>query len=229
MELWGNLKDFSLPDVIQLVGFGRKTGVLSVECGGMGSMLYFSGGNVIHAVSGNVEGEEAVYDLFHLEEGQFRFQAEVEPPHRTIFMDPTNLVMEAARLLDESSRNQAAKGKKKENAKSQDNELPTAAQLDDSSLFGSAAVNDIKDSEAAKAKPVITPAEARRRICELLERRYGKDSKRLTQAVEKCGDSSSEFKELSVRVERFVSAFVDSKSASTVGNEIREIIELLPG
>lgn len=229
MELWGNLKDFSLPDVIQLVGFGRKTGVLSVEYGGVGSMLYFSGGNVIHAVSGAVEGEEAVYDLFHLEEGQFRFQAEVEPPHRTIFMDPTNLVMEAARLLDESSRGSTDREKIKTVAEAVREELPAAAELDDSSLFGSAADNDIKEAEVKTETPAITPAEARKRICELLERRYGKDSKRLTQAVEKCGDSTSEFMELSIRVERFVSAFVDSKSAPAVGNEIRQIIELLPG
>ncbi len=104
MELWGNLKDFSLPDVIQLVGFGRKSGVLGVEHQGSTAKLYFSEGNVIHAQMGDLEGEEAVYMLFRLGEGEFRFLADSSPPVRTIFMDPTNLVMEAARLLDESNR-----------------------------------------------------------------------------------------------------------------------------
>lgn len=213
MELWGNLKDFSLPDVIQLVGFGRKSGVLSVAHSGGHSQLYFSSGNVIHAVSNDIEGEDAVYALFRVEEGEFRFQADASPPTQTIFMDPTNLVMEAARLLDESSRENGS-------------DLPGSGSFDNSSAFQT-------PEPKAKPKPErpknLTPDELRNSITEYLEKKFGKESKRLTQAVAKCGDSIADFQELVVRVERFVSAFVDPKAASQVGNEIKEMIRRLPG
>ena len=216
--------------MIQLVGFGRKTGVLSVEHQGAGSKLYFAEGNVIHAVSAETEGEEAVYELFRVEEGQFRFQAEVEPPRQTIFMDPTNLVMEAARLLDEHSREKAEKKHEEPEIVSQETHgLPSAEQFEGSELFGSTTINDINREEIPAGPPVLTPDAARREITELLEQKFGKDSKRLTQAVSKCGDTVAEFQELAVRIERFVSAFVDPKSAGTVGNELREIVRRLPG
>ena len=224
MELWGNLKDFSLPDVIQLVGFGRKTGVLSVEHGGVGSWLYFAQGNVVHAVTRDVEGEDAVYSLFRLDEGEFRFQAEVPAPRQTIFMDPTNLVMEAARLLDEASRSEPRKaGKGKGSKKIVEEEPPPVFALEATGAF-------VEEAEQqAKPREAITPARARQLITEHLELKFGKESKRLTQAVAKCQDTLEDFQELVVRVERFVSAFVDPRSATQVGNEIREIIRRLPG
>lgn len=230
MELWGNLKDFSLPDVIQLVGFGRKTGVLSVEHGGVGTMLYFAEGNVVHAAMGDLEGEEAVYRLFRVDGGEFRFKAEVAPPRQTIFMDPTNLVMEAARLLDESSREE-------EPEVAPEPESPSAEQT--AALVAAEEYREVEfpveeevfpiEEEPPAAVDALTPDEARSMITALLEQRFGKESKRLTQAVAKCGDAIEEFQELAVRVERFVSAFVDPRSASVVGNQIREIVRKLPG
>lgn len=212
MELWGNLKDFSLPDVIQLVGFGRKTGVLMVEHGGRGSRLYFEEGNVVHAVSGDTEGESAVYRLFRVEEGEFRFKAESPSDRRTIFMDPTNLVMEAARLLDESSRG---------------NEPPEAAAPESREEREWARPAEVKPEPGFE--PALSPQEMRKLITGYLENKFGKESKRLTQAVAKCGDSLEDFQELVVRVERFVSAFVDPKSATRTGNELREMLRRLSG
>lgn len=218
MELWGNLKDFSLPDVIQLVGFGRKTGVLMVEHGGLGSRLYFAEGNVVHAVSGDTEGENAVYRLFRVDEGEFRFKAESAPERRTIFMDPTNLVMEAARLLDESTRGEDGfeKALIQESAPGREH----GAQ--------SYAPPSAPEVKVERREPPATPSEVRVLITAYLENKFGKESKRLTQAVAKCGDSIEDFQELIVRVERFVSAFVDPKSATKTGNELREILRRLP-
>jgi len=248
LELWGNLKDFSLPDVIQLVGFGRKTGVLSVEYKGMGSMLFFEEGNVVHAVADEIEGEEAVYRLFRLEDGEFRFQADIAAPRRTIFMDPTNLVMEAARLLDESSRDSAEQegyysGEELLESDVELIELPEASEVSDADIFGTgfdtAHPDGIIEVEQEpepvadapqpidEALPRKSPDEARAEITKLLETKFGRDAKRLTQAVKKCGDTIEEFQELVVRVERFVSAFVDPGAARQVGDEIRAITERL--
>lgn len=233
MELWGNLKDFSLPDVIQLVGFGRKTGVLSVEHEGIGSMLYFANGNVVHALSGEVVGEEAVYQLFRVEGGEFRFKADIAPPTQTIFMDPTNLVMEAARLLDESSRakEEPPPAEEPEPEPEPQAEEAVPEPIEVSQAVGAVAFEEVgvEEVEAAPVAETITPAQARSMITALLEQRFGKESKRLTQAVQKCGDAIGEFHELAVRVERFVSAFVDPRSATEVGNQLRDIIRRMPG
>lgn len=215
MELWGNLKDFSLPDVIQLVGFGRKTGVLSVESPQASSRLFFHDGNIIHAELGNTEGEEAVYRLFRLLDGEFRFRAEVRPQRQTIFMDPTNLVMEAARLLDEATRGEEA---------SADGfgEVVEFAALDAEIEAGIELSFPLPEEPPAPRK--VGPEEVREEIKALLESRFGRDAKRLTQAVEKCGSTYDDFQDLAARVERFVSAFVDPRSAKTLGQELRVLI-----
>lgn len=272
MELWGNLKDFSLPDVIQLVGFGRKTGVLSVEHGSIGSMLYFKDGNVVHAESGLVEGEDAVFQLFRCTTGEFRFRTDIKPSRQTIFMDPTNLVMEAARLLDEAVRDaeenqaEAVEAALKETQSvaeaaqefveetpaeaaveeavveeievekievvgveeaAQEQHLPEEADLE-AALEASCPVAEPTMAEAPMVERKASPGELRDEIKALLESKFGRDAKRLMQAVEKCGDTYDDFQELATRVERFISAFVDPKSAKAIGADLRELINRLP-
>lgn len=203
MELRGNLKDFSLPDVIQLVGFGRKNGVLRVDCGGSGAALYFELGNVVHAEYPGVSGQDAVFALFGVAEGEFRFQPNVEPPQRTITMDPTNLVMEAARVHDEARRDAAEDG---------------GAVVED---------GDGEDWFALGPAP-REPREIKQEIKALLGQRFGRNAKRLLQAVDRCGDSSEEFLDLAERVEKYVHVFLDSSSSLDVGRQIRNIISSPP-
>lgn len=203
MELRGNLKDFSLPDVIQLVGFGRKNGVLRVDCGGSGAALYFELGNVVHAEYPGVSGQDAVFALFGVAEGEFRFQPNVEPPQRTITMDPTNLVMEAARVHDEARR--------------------------DAAEDGGAAVEDGDGEDWFALGPAPRePGEIKQEIKALLGQRFGRNAKRLLQAVDRCGDSSEEFLDLAERVEKYVHVFLDSSSSLDVGRQIRNIISSPP-
>ena len=77
------------------------------------------------------------------------------------------------------------------------------------------------------SSPRVSPDEIRDEIRGVLEKRLGREAKRLLQAVDKCGDSYEEFQQLVVRVERFVSAFVDPKSAKKIGAELDSIIRLL--
>lgn len=51
MALRGNLKDFSLPDVFQLVQLSRKTGVLRIHNGSDTGSIWFRGGDVFFAQS----------------------------------------------------------------------------------------------------------------------------------------------------------------------------------
>jgi hypothetical protein len=235
LELWGNLRDFSLPDIIQLVGFGRKTGALSVEHKGIGSMLYFQQGNVVHAEMGDVEGQDAVFRLFRLTDGEFRFRADVQPSRRTIFMDPTNLVMEAARLLDEATRGQYEQEESAAVEVIEEAEPPPpppppqpVKAAEDFPAAGEMFVaTDYSAVDQIDSAPRVSPDEIREEIRGVLEKRLGREAKRLLQAVDKCGDSYEEFQQLVVRVERFVSAFVDPKSAKKIGAELDSIIRLL--
>ncbi len=199
MELRGTLKDFSLPDIIQLVAFGQKTGVLRVQWAGGTASLYFDNGDVVHAEYPGRVGEAAVFALFEVEDGEFQFHTGVPSPDRTITMDATNLVMEAARRLDESRRG----------AEDEAAEWP------------------LGDDETG-GPPPHGPGQAADRIKDdirdLLRRRFGRRAKRMIQAVDRCGDSVDELLDLADRVERYVSVFLDESRASSVGHEIRGLV-----
>lgn len=202
MELRGNLKDFGLADIIQLVGFGRKTGALRVDCDQGSAALYFDEGNVVHAEFPGCEGTSAVFTLFRVPAGEFRFQTEVAPPRRTIAMDPTNLVMEAARLLDESRRGNNGE----------------AFDLGD----------EAGGDWFASPEVMRDPAEIKKQIRDLLQQRFGRGAKRLLQAVEQCGDSDDDLLGLAERVEKYVHVFLDSRASRSVGEAIRALVSGSP-
>lgn len=197
MELRGNLRDFSLPDIIQLVGFGRKTGVLRVDYGD-GAALYFDRGHVVHAEHDGTVGEDAVYALFAVGAGEFQFHAAEPSPRRTITLDPTNLVMEAARRLDEAHREGPGEGE------------PGSGDLGDEWLEFASSSRD--------------PQTLKQELRALLRRRFGPEARRLLEAVDRCGDSVEELLALGDRVERYVDVFLDSGAAPAVGREIRALL-----
>lgn len=202
MELRGNLKDFSLPDIIQLVGFGRKTGVLRVISQRGNAAVYFQEGNVIHAESPGARGQDAVFALFRVGQGEFTFQGDVSAPARTIDMDPTNLVMEAARLFDEAERDEE---------EGEDDWKEGIASADDN-WFGL--------QESAPREPQAVKNDIR----DLLKQRFGRGARRLLQAVDQCGDSQEELLELARRVEKYVHVFLDADASAVVGQEIRDLV-----
>jgi hypothetical protein len=160
--------------------------------------LYFEEGTVVHAECPGARGTDAVYLLFRVAKGEFCFQGAVLPPDRTIEMDSTNLVMEAARLLDESRR-------------------------DD---YSSADVTDTtnQDDGFGLGEEFREPHEIKQDIKCLLKRRFGRKSKRLIKAVDRCGNSVEELFELAGRVEKYVRVFLDNHASHSVGAEIRGFI-----
>ena len=63
--------------------------------------IYLKDGNIVHAELDEIKGEEAVYELAIWNDGEFNFEPDVEPGVRTVSKSNTNLLMEAARRLDE--------------------------------------------------------------------------------------------------------------------------------
>jgi hypothetical protein len=103
MAFQGSLKELPLPDIIQLVSVSGKTGVFSLKRNGDASSgeIYLRGGHIVHAHVGDLRGEEAVYELAIWPEGDFVFTPGRETEITTIQKSNTNLLMEAARRIDE--------------------------------------------------------------------------------------------------------------------------------
>lgn len=101
MAFQGALKELPLPDIIQLVSVSGKTGMFVLESGGSRGQIYLQEGQIVHARSGDLVGEEAVYELAIWQEGDFVFTPGEEAPEKTIQKSNTNLLMEAARRIDE--------------------------------------------------------------------------------------------------------------------------------
>jgi hypothetical protein len=101
MAFQGSLAELHLPDIIQLVSVSGKTGVFHLADGGNHGDIWLQEGRIVHAEHEELWGEDAVYALAIWRSGEFRFEAGVAAPRQTIQKSNTNLLMEAARRLDE--------------------------------------------------------------------------------------------------------------------------------
>src|SRR5688572_12890007 len=101
MAFQGSLAELHLPDIIQLVSVSGKSGVFHLVDGAHQGRIYLNEGRIVHAQLDDDAGEEAVYALAIWSQGDFKFEPGVPTEHRTISKSNTNLLMEAARRLDE--------------------------------------------------------------------------------------------------------------------------------
>jgi len=101
MAFQGSLTELHLPDIIQLISVSGKTGVFHLTDGAHKGEIFLVDGKIVHAQIEDLTGEEAVYALGIWNKGEFRFEPGVATEARTITKSNTNLLMEAARRLDE--------------------------------------------------------------------------------------------------------------------------------
>ena len=101
MAFQGSLAELHLPDIIQLISVSGKSGVFHLADGPHHGQIYLHDGKIVHAEIDGAAGEEAVYALAIWSQGDFKFEPGVPTEHRTISKSNTNLLMEAARRLDE--------------------------------------------------------------------------------------------------------------------------------
>jgi len=101
MALQGSLSELSLPDVIQMVSVSGKTGVFSVARHDELGKIFLRDGQIVDAVVGALRGDNAVYEMAIWAEGDFTFNPGEETETVTIHLSNANLMMEAARRLDE--------------------------------------------------------------------------------------------------------------------------------
>jgi hypothetical protein len=101
MSFQGSLSELPLPDVVQLVSSSGKTGCFHLTDGDIKGQIYIQEGRIVHAQVEDLSGEEAMYQLAIWSKGEFFFETGATVAANTITKTNTNLLMEAARRLDE--------------------------------------------------------------------------------------------------------------------------------
>ncbi len=105
MALEGTLKDFPLPDIIQLLSLSRKTGAVEiVGTDGFGTgKLYFHQGKVVSAALEDLLAPDAAYAFFTFPGGSFRFNENEMPGPQAAPITISNefLIIEGIRRADE--------------------------------------------------------------------------------------------------------------------------------
>lgn len=100
----GNLSGLSLADILQIKAHNRFSGSISVTHDDQQGVLFFSGGELVHAEQGQSAGEEAVYQILAWPSGSFSLQADEQPEQRTIQFSLGFLLLEAHRRMDEQKQ-----------------------------------------------------------------------------------------------------------------------------
>lgn len=98
MALQGDLSDFSLTDIIQLLDLSKKTGAVYIQ-GQRGQQqidgwLYFRDGRIVGAKLGTLPPLEAAYAFFTFTSGPFRFHDEQMLEAPTITQSNEMIIME---------------------------------------------------------------------------------------------------------------------------------------
>jgi hypothetical protein len=97
----GSLNTISLASLIQAICLEQRKVALFLRREANEGIIYFDGGEITHATSGSLLGEDAVYDLVTWTEGTFRLGEYDTLPRRTILSDWNFLLMEGMRRMDE--------------------------------------------------------------------------------------------------------------------------------
>jgi response regulator RpfG family c-di-GMP phosphodiesterase len=102
----GSLREMSLPDMVQVLFHGRKTGKLRIHAtgpdGGAGQgEIHFQNGDVVNALWAEQRGAEAFYAMLKLADGEFGLDPSFKPGARVISESAEGLLLEGMRRLDE--------------------------------------------------------------------------------------------------------------------------------
>jgi len=102
--LEGNLSHLDLPGVIQMLSHSRQNGSLHVNSGSTDGIIVFDNGQVSHAETADLVGDDAVKSCTRAEEGVYKFIHGFTPATRTVLKSATELMLQALREIDEDDR-----------------------------------------------------------------------------------------------------------------------------
>ena len=101
--LEGDLRMMSLASIIQINCEERNQAQLILNYQGREGIIFFKDGEMIHAETGDLTGEEAVFALLGWEQGAFQLKMDAEPSLRTIEKSWSGVLLEGMRRIDEST------------------------------------------------------------------------------------------------------------------------------
>jgi hypothetical protein len=101
MALEGNLQDFELTDLFQLIQLGQKDGSLRIQSTDDVGVVYFKNGMIVHAKTNSLAGEPAIDSILRWRKGRFVFNPGEETIDRTVDLPIQQVILEAARRIDE--------------------------------------------------------------------------------------------------------------------------------
>lgn len=97
----GSMREAPLPDIIQLVSQGAKSGCFHVADDPKRCKIYLKDGRIIHAVSHDHEGLEAFYEVALWLDGSYRFEEGEVNVVATINKPNASVLMEMGRRMEE--------------------------------------------------------------------------------------------------------------------------------
>ncbi|MBZ5647822.1 MAG: response regulator [Acidobacteriia bacterium] len=102
--LRGSLAQMNVMDLLQSLEMGHKNCELILTNNGDRCDMYFSDGQISHAVYGNLVGDEAVYKVLTWNGGNFQIDFNGSSNQTTTTRSTQGLLMEGLRLIDEANR-----------------------------------------------------------------------------------------------------------------------------
>jgi len=100
----GSLSEMGLPDVVQILSNGRKSGQLTITTDTQEGRILFNEGMIWDAVYGQLRGEDAFYAMLLLVEGDFTLDPSIKAGQRVIDKSSEGLLLEGMRRFDEGAR-----------------------------------------------------------------------------------------------------------------------------
>jgi response regulator RpfG family c-di-GMP phosphodiesterase len=97
----GNLREMGLPDMVQVLFHGRKSGKLIIRGEGKEGEIHFIEGTVMNAFWAGVKGEDAFYAMLKLTDGEFEIDPTFKATEQVINQSAEALLLEGMRRLDE--------------------------------------------------------------------------------------------------------------------------------
>jgi response regulator RpfG family c-di-GMP phosphodiesterase len=97
----GSLKEMGLPELVQVLFHGRKTGNLRIRASQGAGEIHFADGQIVNALFDKSRGTDAFYQMLKLQDGEFGLDPSFVPQARVINESPEALLLEGMRRLDE--------------------------------------------------------------------------------------------------------------------------------
>lgn len=150
----GVLSDLELTDIIQMLCLAKRTALLHLKHKDHRGKIVFDRGDVVHAEFDKDEGEEAVYAMLALRQGDIFMQSDFQADQRTIEVGWQDLLFEGVKRADEMRLEEGSEvDEEEEEGPSTDVGMGLSSEEVDQAINGDAgleAVSFFSDAELAE-------------------------------------------------------------------------------